>query len=76
MSIFYVYTPSYFAQVVNGLFILVFLYILLSNYKSFIKTNYITQLQIIGFLTIAIGIHGFLHLGLEHIYNYNPLMIF
>lgn len=76
MTTFYVYTPSYFAQVANGLLILVFLYILVSNYRVFLKTNYVTQLQIIGALAIAIGIHGISHLGLEQLYGYNPLLYF
>jgi hypothetical protein len=76
MATFYVYAPSYFAQVANGLLILIFLYILFSNYKSFLKTNYINKLQIIGALAIALGVHGSLHLGLEKVYDYNPLFIF
>lgn len=76
MAVFYVYAPSYFAQVANGLLILVFLYILLSHYRVFLKTNYVTQLQIIGALAILVGIHGILHLGLEQIYGYNPLLCF
>ena len=74
MATFYVYAPSYFAQVANGLLILTFLYILFSNYKTFLNTNYITQLQIIGILAILIGVHGILHAGLEQLYQYNPLL--
>lgn len=76
MPTFYVNAPSYFAQVANGLLILVFLYVLISNYRVFLKTNYITQLLIIGVLAIAIGIHGILHVGLEQLYQYNPLLFF
>ena len=65
MATFYVLAPSYFAQIANGLLILIFLYIVLSNCKSFLKSNYITQLQIIGTLAIALGVYG-----------YNPLLIF
>ncbi len=61
MTTFYVNAPSYLAQVFNGLLILVFLYILFSNYRVFLKTNYIIQLQIIGILAILIGVHGILH---------------
>jgi hypothetical protein len=68
--------PSYFAQVANGLLIILFLYVLLSNYRYFLKANYITKLQIIGTLAIALGVHGSLHLGLEQVYGYNPLFIF
>jgi hypothetical protein len=76
MATFFVIAPSYFAQVANGLLILVFLYVILSNYSSFLKINYVTKLQIIGTLAIALGVHGSLHLGLEQAYNYNPLFIF
>jgi hypothetical protein len=76
MTTFYVFAPSYLAQVFNGLLILVFLYILFSHYRVFLKTNYITQLQIIGILAILIGVHGILHLGLEQLYGYNPLLFF
>jgi hypothetical protein len=76
MATFFVIAPSYFAQVANGLLILLFVYVLLSNYSSFLKTNYVTKLQIIGALAIALGVHGSLHLGLEQAYNYNPLFIF
>ena len=76
MTTFYVFAPSYFSQIANGLLILFFLYVLLSNCTSFLKSNYITQLQIIGTLAIALGVHGSLHLGLEQVYGYNPLLIF
>jgi len=76
MATFYVMAPSYFAQVANGLLIILFLYVLLSNYGYFLKANYITKLQIIGALAIALGVHGSLHLGLEQVYGYNPLFIF
>jgi hypothetical protein len=76
MATFFVMAPSYFAQIANGLLIIIFLYVLFSNYRLFLKTNYITQLQIIGALAIALGVHGTLHLGLEQVYDYNPLFIF
>ena len=76
MATFFVVAPSFFSQIANGLLILVFLYVLLSNYSSFLKTNYITKLQIIGTLAIALGVHGSLHSGLEQAYNYNPLLVF
>lgn len=76
MATFFVMAPSFFAQLANGALILIFLYVLLSNYSSFLKTNYVTKLQIIGALAIALGVHGSLHLGLEQAYDYNPLFIF
>jgi hypothetical protein len=71
---FYVLTPSFFSQVVNGTLIIIFLYILFTNFNTFLKTDFIKQLQSIGILAIAFGIHGSLHLGLEQAYSYNPLL--
>lgn len=76
MAKLFILAPSFFAQLFNGLLIFIFLFILFTNYNAFIKTNYITKLQIIGTLAIAIGLHGSLHLGLEQAYGYNPLLSF
>lgn len=76
MATFFILAPSFFSQLFNGLLIFIFLVILFTNYNTFIKTNYITKLQIIGSLAIAIGVHGSLHLGLEQAYGYNPLLSF
>jgi hypothetical protein len=76
MSRFYVIAPSFLAQVANGFLIFIFLFFLISNFPSFLKANYIIKLQIIGLLAIALGVHGTLHLGLEKVYGYNPLLIF
>jgi len=66
-------TPSYFAQVANGLLILIFIFILIKNYEQFKKANFTIQLIIIGILALSLGIHGILHIGLEKVYGYNPL---
>jgi len=76
MATLFVFAPSYFAQIANGMLILIFLYILLTNVRAFIQTNYVTKLSIVSALAIAIGVHGLLHLGLEHVYGYNPLFLF
>lgn len=76
MATLFVLAPSFFAQVVNGLLIIVFLYLFLSNFKDFLKLNYVQKLQVIGTLAIAFGVHGTLHLGLEQAYGYNPLISF
>ena len=76
MTTLFVLTPSYFSQLSNGILIVFFMYILFSNFNTFLKSNYIIQLQLIGLLAIAIGIHGLGHLGLEKEYGYNPLLLF
>ena len=68
----YVLAPSFFALAISGFLILIFLYILISHFNTFLKIDYLKQLQIIGILCIAFSVHGLLHLGLENTYNFNP----
>ena len=64
--------PSLYAHVLNGLFLL-FAFILLLQYSSNKTDNYYKQLVIYLLFSIAIGIHGLSHFGLEVVYNYNLL---
>jgi hypothetical protein len=63
---FYIILPAYISLIIAGLLILIFIYILIVNFRSFLKTNYITQLQIIGTLGIVIGVHGGLNLAIRN----------
>lgn len=76
MSYFILMTPSFLAQVANGLLILILIYILIKNYDQFKKINFTFQLIIIALFAICLGIHGILHIGLEKVYGYNPLNYF
>ena len=71
----YVLAPSFFCLVINGFLLFILLLMVIFNFRSFIKTDYIKLLPIIGTVAIAIGMHGLLHLGLEQAYNYNPLYL-
>jgi len=71
----YILAPSFFCLVINGILLFILLVMVISNFRSFIKTDYIKLLPIIGTVAIAIGMHGLLHLGLEQAYNYNPLYL-
>lgn len=66
-------TPSLMSLFATGIVILIIITILLSNYNNFLQLNYITKIKLLTLLCIAIGIHGLIHLGVEVIYNYNPL---
>ena len=71
----YVLAPSFFCLVINGILLFILLLMVIFNFRSFINTDYIKLLPIIGTIAIAIGMHGMLHLGLEQAYNYNPLYL-
>jgi len=68
--------PSFYAHVTNALIILITLIILIKNYNLFKNINVEYILILLLLLSIAFGIHGISHLGLEKIYGYNPLYFF
>lgn len=66
-------TPSFYAHIINGLFLLI-AFILLFKYFSQIKRLEPYKIIILVLIfSLAVGIHSLSHLGLETIYNYNPL---
>ena len=60
-------TPSLLSLFITGMLILLNIYLLINNKISNEK------LIIICLISILIGIHGLIHLGVEKEYNYNPL---
>lgn len=64
--------PSFGALFITGLLMLIITVILFRNYDKFMRLNYVTKIIILGIISIAIGIHGIIHLGLETVYNFNP----
>jgi hypothetical protein len=65
--------PSVLAHTANGaLFILAI--ILVSIYYT--SLNKVTAIIIVLLFSIAVGIHGLSHLGLEYVYGYSPYKIF
>jgi hypothetical protein len=62
--------PSLYAHVLNGL-LLLFAFILLLQYNK--TEQYYRTLKIYLLFSIAVGVHGLSHFGLEFLYNYNSL---
>jgi hypothetical protein len=67
--------PSFYAHIINGILLLVAFIILLQNYNSFKNMDKYRLIIIILLFSIAAGVHGLSHLGMEKIYGYNPLII-
>jgi hypothetical protein len=66
-------TPSVYAHIINGVLLFAAFIMLYINWTSITKSKpYERILLTLGF-SIAIGIHGLSHLGLEREYHYNPL---
>jgi uncharacterized membrane protein len=67
--------PSFYADGMNGLLLFIALIIIVLNYSKFTRLEAYPgrTLYLILLLSIAVGIHGISHLGLERIYGYNPI---
>jgi hypothetical protein len=67
--------PSIYASTMSGFLILVAIFVILCNLKQIRKIEtYKIIILILGF-SLAIGIHGLSHLGLESVYGYNPMIL-
>lgn len=74
----YYLAPSFYAHSINGILLFIALIIMITNYSKLVRleaypgrTAYLLLL-----LSIAVGIHGISHLGLESVYGFNPIKIF
>lgn len=65
--------PSILAHALNGA-LFIFAIILIFIYYS--SLNKVTAIIITLLFSIAVGIHGLSHLGLEYVYGYSPYKIF
>ena len=50
--------------------------VFIKNYKKLVSLESYKFIKLVLILSIAAGVHGLSHLGLESVYNYNPLTIF
>jgi hypothetical protein len=62
--------PSFLSHIMNGLIILVAIYLYCMNHRNIDMAN---TLVILLLLSISFGIHGILHHYEEIHYNFNPL---
>ena len=68
----YLIAPSLNSLFVTGLILLFILVIIINNFKEISKFTTYQKLSLLCILTIAIGSHGLIHLGVEKQYNFNP----
>ena len=76
MTTFFVMAPSFFSQIGSGVLLFYIVFIFFTNFKTFLNLDPVNKISTIGILSIAFAVHGLLHLGLERVYNYNPLLTF
>ena len=68
----YLIAPSLNALFVTGLVLLSIIILMVKNYSSIMRLNYYQKIMLLSSLTIAVGSHGLMHLGVEERYNFNP----
>lgn len=68
----YLIAPSLNALFVTGLILLAIIILIVKNYTSIMRLNYYQKIMLLSSLTIAVGSHGLMHLGVEEQYNFNP----
>ena len=65
--------PSFYAHLLNGAFLLIAAYIAFVSAGSLKRADSLRIVCITLLFSIAVGVHGLSHLGLEAVYGYNPL---
>jgi hypothetical protein len=68
----YLIAPSLNSLFVTGLLLLMILIIVVRNFNDVKKFTTFQKISILCILTIAIGSHGLIHLGVEKQYGFNP----
>jgi len=68
----YLIAPSLNSLLFTGIIILVIFFIFIKNFRLFLKLPYYNKLILLSTMSIAIGIHGMIHLGVETNYGFNP----
>ncbi len=68
----YLIAPSLNSLFVTGLLLLSIFIIFVKNYSRITILNFYQKIILLSILTIAVGIHGLIHLGVEVQYNFNP----
>jgi len=66
---------SFYALAFTGFLLLIIFITIVKNFTQIKNQTPTSLITLLALITIALGIHGLLHLGLEYVYNYNPLNI-
>lgn len=64
--------PSLMAHALNGLLMFAAVVVAYMNYRVLYKLDPYKKVMILLVFSVAIGIHGISHLGLETVYGLNP----
>jgi len=66
--------PSFYSLLLTGVIWFVLVIIFFKNYSFFVKSRPDKMIEIVSLIGLVIGVHGLLHLGLESVYGFNPMI--
>ncbi len=64
--------PSLNSLFVTGFLLLFILFVLISNFQLFKRLDFYHKIVVLALITISVGTHGLIHLGVESVYGFNP----
>ena len=65
--------PSIYAHILNGILLLISVILIYRNYSTIFRLAASEKVKLVLLFSLAIGLHGLSHLGLEYVYKFNPL---
>lgn len=65
-------SPSMSALFLTGVLFFIIILLLVVNYKQIMELEYYKKIVLLSIISVAIGVHGLLHLGAEWGYGFNP----
>jgi hypothetical protein len=64
--------PSFHALIITGILLLSVFILLIRNYKEIMTLKLYDKIVLLCMISVAIGSHGLIHLGVEQNYGFNP----
>ena len=65
--------PSIYAHIMNGILLFISAILVYRNYSTISRIAASEKVKLVLLFSLAIGLHGLSHLGLEYVYKFNPL---
>ena len=64
--------PSLNSLLFTGILLFIIFIIFITNFNKFKRLDFFHKITILLMISIAIGSHGLVHLGVEYVYGFNP----
>ena len=65
--------PSIYAHIMNGILLFISAILIYRNYSTISRIAASEKIKLVLLFSLAVGLHGLSHLGLEYVYKFNPL---